>query len=124
MAQPHVFLSHSSKDIAFTRRLEGDLRGAGATVYRVSADEGGDFQRRIDEALVACEWVVLVLTTDALASTWVQQEIYAANRLRHDGRIKEILPIQPGAVDFRPERQSQQRQRNRLESLLLQVLRS
>ncbi len=103
MAQPHVFLSHSSKDIAFTRRLEGDLRGAGATVYRVSADEGGDFQRRIDEALVAvaCEWVVLVLTTDALASTWVQQEIYAANRLRHDGRIKEILPLQAGAVDYR-----------------------
>ncbi len=101
MAQPHVFLSHSSKDIAFTRQLEADMRGAGATVYRVSADEGGDFQRRIDEALLACQWVVLVLTTDALASTWVQQEIYAANRLRHDGRIKEILPIQPGAVDFR-----------------------
>ncbi len=101
MAQPRIFLSHSSKDVAFTQRLEADLRTAGAVVYRVSADQGGDFQRRIDEALLACEWVVLVLTADALASTWVQQEIYAANRLRHDGRIREILPIQAAAVDYR-----------------------
>jgi hypothetical protein len=70
-------------------------------VYRISANEGVDFQRRIDEAPLACQWVVLVLTPDALASTWVQQEIYAANRLRHDGRIEEILPIQARAVDNR-----------------------
>jgi hypothetical protein len=43
MAQPSVFLSHSSKDAAFTTRLEADLNAAGATVYRVSADQGGDF---------------------------------------------------------------------------------
>ena len=44
---------------------------------------------------------MLVLTKDALASPWVEQEIDAANRLKHQGRIKDILPIQVGPVDQR-----------------------
>jgi tetratricopeptide (TPR) repeat protein len=99
MAQPNVFLSHSTKDVAFAQQLETDLRAAGARVYRVSADAGGDFQGRINDALSICEWVVLVLTKDALGSPWVSQEVNAANRLKHDNRIKNILPIQAGPVD-------------------------
>ena len=75
MAQSRVFLSHSSKDATFTTQLEADLQVTGATVYRVSADQGGDFIKRIDDALAACEWVALVLTKDALESPWVQQEV-------------------------------------------------
>jgi formylglycine-generating enzyme required for sulfatase activity len=101
MAAPRVFLSHSSRDAAFTARIEADLRAAGAVVYRVSADQGGDFQQRIDEALAACEWVVLVLTGDAVASPWVQQEIRAAIRLKNLGRIRDLLPIQAGPLDPR-----------------------
>ncbi len=101
MAAPHIFLSHSTKDIAFVRRLEADLQAAGATVYRVSADQAGSFQTRINEALAVCEYVVLALTADALASTWVVQEIEAGNWLKHQGRIKDILPIQAGPVDYR-----------------------
>jgi formylglycine-generating enzyme required for sulfatase activity len=100
MPAPRIFLSHSSHDAAFTARLEADLRAAGATVYRVVADQGGDFVKAIDDALAACEWVVLVLTTDALASPWVQQEIRAAIRLKNQGRIRGILPIQAGPVDL------------------------
>jgi tetratricopeptide (TPR) repeat protein len=99
MAQPNVFLSHSTKDVDFAQKLETDLRAAGARVYRVSADAGGDFQGRINDALSICEWVVLVLTKDALGSPWVSQEVNAANRLKHDGRIKNILPIQAGPVE-------------------------
>lgn len=101
MAQPHVFLSHSSRGAAFTRQLEDALHQAGATVYRVSADQGGDFLKCINEALLACQWVVLVLTTDALASPWVEQEIHAALALKNQRRIQNILPIQAGAVDYR-----------------------
>jgi tetratricopeptide (TPR) repeat protein len=99
MAQPNVFLSHSSKDADFTHRLEADLQAAGAKVYRVSADQPGDFQERINEALAACEYVVLVLTPYSLASKWVKLEINAAIRLKQQGQIKEILPVQAVSVD-------------------------
>ena len=100
MAQPQVFLSHSSKDADFTRRLEADLRAAGAIVHIVSAQDGGNFVKRINDALAACEWVVLVLTRDALASPWVESEMDAAIRLARQGSIKNILPIQAGPVDY------------------------
>ena len=101
MAQLAVFLSHSTKDAAFVGRLEADLQAAGATVYRISADQGGDFLKRINDALRACEYVVLALTKDALASPWVEQEIHAAIGLKNQRRIKDILPIQAGPVDYR-----------------------
>lgn len=101
MAVPRVFVSHSSIDGAFTVRLDADLREAGAIVYRVSADAGGDFQKRINDALATCEWVVLVLTRNALASAWVEQEINAAIRLKNQRRIEDILPVQAGPVDLR-----------------------
>jgi tetratricopeptide (TPR) repeat protein len=100
MVQTSVFLSYSSKDAAFTDGLEADLKAAGATVYRVSASESGDFQKRINDALAACEWVVLVLTKDALASPWVEQEINAAIRLKNQGRIRGVLPVQAGSVNI------------------------
>lgn len=101
MVQPKVFLSHSSKDAAFTDRLEADLKAAGATVFRVSARDSGDFVKRINDALAACDYVVLVLTKDALASDWVESEMNAAIRLARQGRIKSILPVQAGPVDTR-----------------------
>lgn len=54
MAKPRVFLSHSTKDAGFTRHLEGDLRSAGAAVHIVSAQDGGDFVKRINDALATC----------------------------------------------------------------------
>lgn len=99
MAAPSIFLSHSTKDLAFVQRLEADLQQTGATVYRISGDQGGDFQERINEALSACQYVVLVLTPDALASPWVKQEMNAANVLKNQGYIKDILPIQARRVD-------------------------
>jgi tetratricopeptide (TPR) repeat protein len=100
MAQPNVFLSHSSKDAAFTAKLETDLKDAGAKVHLVSEADGGDFVRRINDALAACEYVVLVLTQDALASPWVASEMNSAIRLMNQGHIKDILPIQIRPVDF------------------------
>jgi hypothetical protein len=102
MSQPRVFVSHSHRDDDFTHRLVADLRQAGAMVWVDVADiEAGDFQTRINNALLASEYVVVVLTKDALASPWVEQEVNAAIRLRHDARIKDILPIQAGPVDYR-----------------------
>jgi hypothetical protein len=102
MAVTNVFVSHSHRDEAFTHRLVADLKQAGATVWVDVAGVGaGDFQKRINDALLACEWVVIVMTQNALTSPWVEQEVNAAIRLKHQGRIRDIIPLQAGPVDLR-----------------------
>src|SRR5579885_1756844 len=83
MAAPRVFVSHSHLDDAFTRRLVDDLIAAGANVWVDVAGVGADdFQDRINQALVSCEWFLLVLTPSALRSPWVKMEVHAAIRLK------------------------------------------
>lgn len=100
MAQPKVFVSHSHVDDAFAERLVKDLRAAGADAWLDKTDLGaGDFQARISAALGGCEWFVLVLTRSALASKWVVQEVNAANSLKHQGRIQDLIFIQAGPIE-------------------------
>jgi TIR domain len=91
-SQPKIFVSHSHKDDAFTECLVGDLRQAGANAWMDNTGLGaGNFQQRISEALADCEWFVLVLTRDALVSSWVRQEVDAANRLKNQGKIHDLI---------------------------------
>jgi tetratricopeptide (TPR) repeat protein len=102
MQPPKVFVSHSSKDAGFAAKLVDDLNGAGATVWFASNDiEAGDFQQRIDEALAECEWFLLVLTRDALTSYWVKQEVNAANILKHQGQIRDLIIVKADDVPNR-----------------------
>jgi formylglycine-generating enzyme required for sulfatase activity len=102
MAQPKIFVSHSHKDDAFTERLVEDLCKAGADAWMDKTDLGaGNFQQRISEALADCEWFVLVLTRDALASPWVRQEVDAANRLKNQGQIHDLIFIQAEPLEHR-----------------------
>lgn len=82
MADPvRIFVSHhhSPEEDKFTARLVADLKEAGADVW--VDDEGitsDDFVRKISEGLVGRQWLVLVMTPDALRSPWVQREVEAA----------------------------------------------
>ena len=99
MAQPKVFVSHSHEDDVLAERLVADLRAAGADAWLDKTDLGaGNFQQRISQALEACDWFVLVLTKSALASPWVGQEVDAANRLKHQGRIRDLIFVKAGPV--------------------------
>ena len=101
MAAPKIFVSHSHKDDVFTGRLVADLRQAGADAWMDITDLGaGNFQQRISVALGECEWFVMVLTRDALASPWVQQEVDAANLLKHSGKIRDLIFLQAGPLDY------------------------
>jgi|GEM_PF-2065421 tetratricopeptide (TPR) repeat protein len=100
MTKPKIFVSHSSKDVAFALKLVRDLNAAGAQAWMDSNDLGaGNFQQHIDEALAGCEWLLLVLTRNALSSEWVRQEVYAANRLKNQGQINELIFIKAEEVD-------------------------
>ena len=99
MTIPKIFVSHSSKDVAFASKLVDDLNAAGAQAWMDSNDLGpGNFQERISEALTDCEWFLLVLTDNALDSKWVRQEVDAANRLKHQGHIHDLIFIKVGSV--------------------------
>lgn len=51
----------------------------------------------IGAALKRCDWFVLVLSPDAVASSWVKRELlYALNARRFEGRI---VPLQWRACD-------------------------
>jgi hypothetical protein len=94
MAAPKVFVSHSHKDDAFTAHLVADLRGVGAEVWvDVSSIDHGDFMQRIDEALRACEWTVVVLTPNAVTSDYVQMEVNASLHRVRQGYMQAVIPV-------------------------------
>lgn len=89
-----VFLSHSSADRAFTSRLAEVLRGHGIPVWYSHTNIQGaqQWHDEIGAALGRCDWLVLVLTPDAVASKWVKRELlFSLQQDRFDGRIAPIL---------------------------------
>lgn len=92
--KPKVFVSHSHKNDEFTARLVADLRAAGVEVWVDMVNmQHGDFITRINDALNASEWLVLVLTPDAIASKPVQTEVHAAFSMVWSNQIKGIIPF-------------------------------
>ena len=102
MPQPIVFISHNSRDDKFAKKLDQDLRDAGAVTWLDKEDApAGEFQDRINAALSQSEWFVLVLTPNALQSDWVKREVNSAIILKQDGQIHEIIFIQAEPVEER-----------------------
>jgi hypothetical protein len=85
-----LFISYSRKDIAFARRLAGDLEKAGYSVWWDITDlrGGDDWVRVIPEAIETSDFVIVVLSPDATASEWVRKEYTQALSLH-----KRIIPI-------------------------------
>ena len=86
------FLSHSSKDDIFLRRLYNDLQWKNIRTYFTPEDLkiGERFRVRIDEAIRSHDKVVLILSANSIASEWVQTEVEKAlERERKEG--KDVL---------------------------------
>ena len=91
---PRIFVSYSSADRAFAQRVVGDLQRAGATVwYDVTGIDEGDFIAKINDALRQCEWFVLILTPNAIASDWVNTEVNAAIHRRRQSFLRGVFPV-------------------------------
>ena len=89
-----VFLSHSSVDRAFTARLASVLRRHGVPVWYSDTNIRGaqQWHDEIGVALRRCDWFAVVLTPDAVASTWVKRELlFCLQQHRFNGRIALIL---------------------------------
>jgi hypothetical protein len=111
------FLSYSSKDDEFARRLYNDLQGKNIRTWFAPEDLkiGDRFRARIDESIRVHDKLVLILSANSIASDWVETEVESAlERERKEGR-DVLFPIaiddegfdsqQPWAADIRRKRQ-------------------
>ncbi len=90
-----VFLSHSSQDKSFARRLAGDLKRHGATAWldEAALEPGGRWKPQLKKAISGHDFVVVVLTPASVDSTWVQFEIdEALAQGTQAGRVK-LIPL-------------------------------
>lgn len=99
---PKIFISHSHHDNDIARKLAADLELAGADVWIDIEDiTAGAFISRINQALQECQWVIPVLSPEALHSRAVHLEINAALGLYMQRRMKGIIPFIVTPIDER-----------------------
>jgi hypothetical protein len=93
-APPEVFLSHSSKNVAFVNRLAKVLGDYGVNVFLSKANIHGaqQWHDQIGTALRRCDWFLVVLSPQSVRSRWVKHElIYALQENRYRERIIPVL---------------------------------
>jgi hypothetical protein len=110
------FISYSSRDEAFARRLYEALQRKGIrTWYAPENLKIGDrIRARIDESIRVHDKLILVLSTHSVASNWVETEVEAALEREQKEKQDVLFPIaiddegfdsqQPWARDIRRKR--------------------
>jgi serine/threonine protein kinase len=94
---PHVFISHSHADVAFTERLVQALRNRGVDgwvdIVTLDPDRGDSLEGMIAEAFSPRDVLVLILSPHAIESPWVRREVQTAMNLQRQGRMRDVIPI-------------------------------
>jgi hypothetical protein len=92
---PSVFLSHNSKDKAFTRKLAERLKEAGIDIWIDEAElnVGDSLLEKIGTALDKANFVAAVLSHNSIQSSWVQLELKLAMTKELAERKVRVLPI-------------------------------
>ncbi|MEO8049033.1 MAG: TIR domain-containing protein [Acidobacteriota bacterium] len=89
-----VFLSHNQNDREFVEmQVRGPLASRGVVTWYAEQDivPGDDYIRRIQDGLLKCDWMLVVLSERAAASDWVRAEINTALK---DPRFRgRVLPL-------------------------------
>lgn len=92
---PHeAFLSHSSLDHNFVTDLATMLRRHGVPIWYSQTNIMGaqQWHDEIGAALKRCDWFLLVLSPNSVASMWVKRElIFALQQNRFENRIVPLL---------------------------------
>lgn len=92
---PSVFLSHSSKDKFFARKLAEALIRYGVTVWIDEAELriGDSLVDKISSAINESDYVAAVLSHNSVNSNWVQKELQLAMTKEIGGKRIVVLPI-------------------------------
>jgi len=90
-----VFISYSSMDRPFARKLEHALRSAGIDVW---LDEkkllvGDSIIKELGKAIKGTDIVLAVLSQSSIRSAWVEKELTLAMTREQEERVKVVLPV-------------------------------
>lgn len=94
MTLHEAFLSHSSLDHDFVTDLATMLRRHGIPLWYSQTNIMGaqQWHDEIGAALRRCDWFLLVLSPNSVASIWVKRElIFALQQNRFENRIVPLL---------------------------------
>lgn len=94
------FISYSSKDEEFARRLHERMRAAGLRVWFAPEDiKGGQkLHEQIDRAIQVHDRLLLVLSQESMRSEWVMTEIRKARKAEVKEGRRKLFPIR--LVDY------------------------
>lgn len=89
------FISYSTKNEAFVRRLHADLRDKGVRCWFAPEDLkiGDKFPQRIDEAIRIHDKLLIVLSSESIESSWVEREVNAALEREVKEKRTVLFPI-------------------------------
>ena len=93
--RPSVFISHSSRDLPFARRLGDRLQGRGVDVWL------DDWQLKPGDALTTAislaveqhDFVIVILSRASLASDWVGKEMKLATKRASRKALARLVPV-------------------------------
>jgi hypothetical protein len=89
------FLSHSSADKGFARRLHSRMHDEGLRVWFDEIDmlSGKKLHEQIDEAIRIHDKVLIVLSSNSMNSEWVKTELRKAFKLERSEGKRKLFPI-------------------------------
>jgi hypothetical protein len=93
-----VFLSHSSHDNEFVRKLAEDLKSQGIQVWfdEWEIKVGDSLNNKIAEGIKSSGWLVIILSQNSVKSAWVRKELNAA--LEAELKREQVF-ILPAIID-------------------------
>jgi hypothetical protein len=94
------FISYSSQDEAFARRLHERMRAERLRVWFAPEDlKGGQkLHEQVEEAIRIYDKLVLLLSEHSIRSEWVQHELRRARRAEIQSQRRKLFPIR--LIDF------------------------
>jgi TIR domain-containing protein/pentapeptide repeat protein len=94
------FISYSSKDVEFARRLHERMRAAGLRVWFAPEEMKGGVKlhEQIFSAIQVHDKLLLVLSKESMKSAWVTTEIQRARKTELKENRRKLFPIR--LVDF------------------------
>lgn len=89
------FISYSSKNEAFAEGLHAELEKRAVRCWFAPEDLkiGDRFQERIEESILRCEKLLVVLSMDSVNSPWIEREVQAAVEKEQRQSTTVLFPV-------------------------------
>lgn len=97
-----LFISYSSKDRDFVKRLVGELKSYGVEVWwdHWEMKVGDSINKKLQQGISQAGWLGVVLSPNSVKSRWVEVEINSALTKELESREVFILPILQADCDI------------------------